>query len=109
MRLPEINFINPWLLGEECKPIIIRDADKALHFVSPRQLNDYFVKSVGLILMHIFCTLHSIEIVNYLSLTPFTGRLSTDRGLARPLCGGPDTLNRFLVNGRGLTLNLHFP
>jgi hypothetical protein len=30
--MPEVNFIYPRLLGEECKPIIIRDAGKALHF-----------------------------------------------------------------------------
>ena len=45
--LPEVYLINPRLLGEKCEPIIIRDADKALHFVSPGQLNDNFVKSVG--------------------------------------------------------------
>jgi len=27
--LLEIYLINPWLLGEKCKPIIIRDADGA--------------------------------------------------------------------------------
>jgi len=31
IRLPKIHLINPWLLGEECKPIIIRDADGARH------------------------------------------------------------------------------
>jgi hypothetical protein len=30
--LPKIDLINPWLLGEECKPIIICDADKAFHY-----------------------------------------------------------------------------
>jgi hypothetical protein len=30
--LPEIHLINSWLLGEKRKPIIIRDAHKALHF-----------------------------------------------------------------------------
>ena len=39
-RLPEIYLINPWLLGEECKPIIIRDADKTLHLLFPRKLID---------------------------------------------------------------------
>jgi hypothetical protein len=33
MRLPEVHLINPWLLREEFKPIIILDADKALHFL----------------------------------------------------------------------------
>jgi hypothetical protein len=32
-RVPQVHFINPWLLGEKYTPIIIRDADKALHFV----------------------------------------------------------------------------
>jgi hypothetical protein len=27
-----------WLLGEECKPIIIRDANKAFHFAFPETL-----------------------------------------------------------------------
>ena len=31
-RLPEIYLINPWLLGEKGKPVIICDADKTLHF-----------------------------------------------------------------------------
>ena len=31
-RLPEVHLINPWLLGEECKPIIVCDANVALHF-----------------------------------------------------------------------------
>jgi len=48
--LPKVYLIDPWLLGEESKPIIICNADKALHFVSPGQLNDNFVKSVGLTL-----------------------------------------------------------
>jgi len=39
-RLPEIHLINLWLLGERFKPIIIRDADKALHFVFPGTLID---------------------------------------------------------------------
>jgi len=30
--LPEIYLIDPWLLGEKGKPVIIRDADKTLHF-----------------------------------------------------------------------------
>jgi hypothetical protein len=30
--LPEIHLINPWLVGEKCKPIIVSDADKAPHF-----------------------------------------------------------------------------
>jgi len=38
--LPEVNLINPCLLGERCKTIIIRDADKALHFLFPRTLID---------------------------------------------------------------------
>jgi len=38
MRLPELYLINPWLLGEECKPIIIRDADKALYWAFPRTI-----------------------------------------------------------------------
>jgi len=39
--LPEAYLINSWLVGEECKPIIIRDADGAPqaspwhHLVSP--------------------------------------------------------------------------
>ena len=36
----KIHLINPRLLGEECKPIIIRDADKALHLVFPGTLID---------------------------------------------------------------------
>jgi hypothetical protein len=34
-RLPEVHLINPWLLGEECTPIIIRDANKTFHFIFP--------------------------------------------------------------------------
>ena len=41
MRLPEVNLINPWLLGEKCKPIIIRDADKAVHFVPRVTLSNF--------------------------------------------------------------------
>jgi len=37
-RLPEVHFINPWLLGEKCKPIIVCDADKALHLYFPESL-----------------------------------------------------------------------
>jgi len=36
--LPKNYLINPWLLGEECKPIIIRDVDKTLHLVFPGTL-----------------------------------------------------------------------
>jgi hypothetical protein len=31
--LPEIHLINPWLLVEKRKPIIIRDGDKGIHLV----------------------------------------------------------------------------
>ena len=54
-------LINPWLPGEKCKPIIVRDANKALHFVSPRSLNNHFVKSVGLTLF--FLILYNLSIV----------------------------------------------
>jgi len=30
--LPEVYLIDPWLLGEKCKAIIVRDADETLHF-----------------------------------------------------------------------------
>jgi hypothetical protein len=30
--LPEVYLITPWLLGEKYKPIIVCDADVALHF-----------------------------------------------------------------------------
>jgi hypothetical protein len=30
--MPEIHLINPWLLGEEGKPVIIRDTDETFHF-----------------------------------------------------------------------------
>jgi hypothetical protein len=30
--------INPWLVGEKRKSIIMRDEEKALHFVFPRTL-----------------------------------------------------------------------
>ena len=37
-------LINPWVLEEKCKPIIIRDADKTLHFLA------YFVfRKLGLL------------------------------------------------------------
>jgi len=36
--LPEVYLINPWLLGEECKPLIIRDAGGA-----PRASPPYFL------------------------------------------------------------------
>jgi hypothetical protein len=32
--LSEIHLINPWLLGGEGKPVIIRDGNKAVHFMS---------------------------------------------------------------------------
>jgi len=32
MQLIEVQFINPWLVGEKIEPIIICDADEALHF-----------------------------------------------------------------------------
>ena len=38
--LPEVYLINLWLLGEECKPIIICNGDKTLHLVFPGTLND---------------------------------------------------------------------
>jgi hypothetical protein len=28
--LPEVYFINPWLMGEKCRPIIIHNTNKAL-------------------------------------------------------------------------------
>jgi hypothetical protein len=31
-----VNLINPWLVGEECKPIITRADGKGIHFVFPR-------------------------------------------------------------------------
>jgi len=34
----QIHLINPWLLGEECTPIIIYDVHKALHSVFPERL-----------------------------------------------------------------------
>jgi len=37
-RFTEVTLINPWLLGEKCKPIIIGDADKALHSCFPKAL-----------------------------------------------------------------------
>jgi hypothetical protein len=49
-QLQEVDFINAWLLGEECKPIIIRDAYKALHFVFPGTFNDLtivFISRLG--------------------------------------------------------------
>jgi len=30
----KIYLLNSWMMGEECKPIIIRDGDKSFHFVS---------------------------------------------------------------------------
>jgi hypothetical protein len=44
MRLPEIYFINLWLLGEEIKPLIIRDADKTLHFVPRATIGNFCTK-----------------------------------------------------------------
>jgi hypothetical protein len=35
------DIIYPWLLGEECKPIIIRHADKAFHFLPQGTLNNF--------------------------------------------------------------------
>jgi hypothetical protein len=38
--LPEPHLINLQLLGGECKPIIIRDADKALHLLPQKTLSN---------------------------------------------------------------------
>jgi hypothetical protein len=45
VRLPEIHLINPWLLGEECKPIIIRDANKAFHLLPQGTLSNFYTNA----------------------------------------------------------------
>ena len=61
-RLPEVDFINPWLLGEKCKPIIVRNADKALHFVFHETLTG---------LTRAKRRRYQFPILIYLCLTPF--------------------------------------
>ena len=43
-RLPKIDLINPWLLGEKCKPIIVRDADKAFNTLLQGWLSNFCIK-----------------------------------------------------------------
>jgi len=50
-------------LGVKCTPIIIRDADKALHFVFFRKLYDLIRAKRGL---------YPFPILIYLCLAPFT-------------------------------------
>jgi hypothetical protein len=39
-RLPEVYLIDPWLLGEKRKPIIIRDAEQTLHLLFSGTFNE---------------------------------------------------------------------
>jgi hypothetical protein len=61
----EIHLTDLWLLGEEFKPIIIRDADKAFHFMFLGKLYD---------LTRVRRLLYSFPILIYLCLAPFTFR-----------------------------------
>jgi hypothetical protein len=41
-RLPEVYFINPQLVGEKFKPIIIRDADKVIYLLPQGTLSNFY-------------------------------------------------------------------
>jgi hypothetical protein len=43
--LAEVYLINPLRLGEECKPIIIRDAGKALHLLPQGALSTFCINA----------------------------------------------------------------
>jgi hypothetical protein len=42
------NLLINWLLGEKCKPIIIRDANKAFHFLPQGTLSNFCTKALFL-------------------------------------------------------------
>ena len=43
--LPEVYLVNPWLMGEKCKPIIIRNADKTVHLLPQGTLSTFCINA----------------------------------------------------------------